>query len=148
MLHPNLVRTIDTASTFRDTAPKQDWEIADDRGKEAAGEAGKTAGHAHPSSPVEETWLLLEYCDQGSLIVCPLNWHRRTHRRKCLVSTLGSHALTLRAVKELLGMEHAGHSAAVAHVRMACWRGGLARVLMDHQIWLWCWLLLPRLPLA
>lgn len=77
VVHTNLVRTIDTASAYRDTAPKLDWEIGHDKAKEEeAAKEGEGNEHAastsgQPPAPVEETWLLLEYCDQGTLIVRP-----------------------------------------------------------------------------
>lgn len=78
VVHSNLVRTIDTASAYRDTTPKPDWEIGQDKAREEAaaarGEAANTtdttaSSSGQPAAPVEETWLLLEYCDQGTLIV-------------------------------------------------------------------------------
>lgn len=65
--HPNLVSTLDAASAFREPVAKLAWEVA----KEAEDAAdGRAAEQQSSSAPVEETWLLLEYCDQGSLMVC------------------------------------------------------------------------------
>jgi hypothetical protein len=76
LAHPNLVRTIKTASAFREPLHKLDWEVTQDGGNTASPpeEAESPAKSAVNSpgkeeKPVEETWLLLEYCDQGSFIV-------------------------------------------------------------------------------
>lgn len=70
LAHPNLVRTIDTASAYREPLHKLNWEVTQDAA--AAPESPAKTPVASPGEeeqPVEETWLLLEYCDQGSFIV-------------------------------------------------------------------------------
>lgn len=66
--HPNLVSTIDAASSFREAVPKLAWEMAKE-GEEAAADGVDNPAQPEVNEPVEETWLLLEYCDQGSLMV-------------------------------------------------------------------------------
>lgn len=64
--HPHLVSTLDAASAYREPVPKLAWEVAREA-EEAA--QGVPAQQQSSAAPVEETWLLLEYCDQGSLMV-------------------------------------------------------------------------------
>ena len=66
--HPNLVSTIGAASAFRESVPKLAWETAKESEKAAADDSEKSA-QPEVNEAVEETWLLLEYCDQGSLMV-------------------------------------------------------------------------------
>lgn len=70
LVHPNLVRTIESATAFKDRPQKVDWEVKQD--SEAAQTASPSAQKQDPQAsaqPIEETWLLLEYCDQGCFIV-------------------------------------------------------------------------------
>ena len=75
--HPNLVRTLDAASAYREPFAKLAWEVA----KEAEeAKDGKAAEQQSSNGPVEETWLLLEYCDQGTLMVCrPADYSQPSH---------------------------------------------------------------------
>ena len=70
--HPNLVSTIGAASAFRESVPKLAWETARESEEAAADDSHKPA-QPEVNEPVEETWLLLEYCDQGSLMVSGLS---------------------------------------------------------------------------
>ena len=52
-------------------AAKLAWEVpkeAED-GEAKGADGGATAPQETAGEPVGETWLLLEYCDQGSLLV-------------------------------------------------------------------------------
>ena len=70
--HPNLVSTIGAASAFRESVPKLAWETAKESEEAAADDSDRPA-QPEVNEPVEETWLLLEYCDQGSLMVSGLS---------------------------------------------------------------------------
>jgi hypothetical protein len=74
--HPNLVSTLDAASAFLEPAAKLAWEVpkeAED-GEAKGADAGGTAPQETAGELVGETWLLLEYCDQGSLLVRTSPW--------------------------------------------------------------------------
>ena len=66
--HPNLVSTIGAASAFREAVPKLAWETAKESEDAATDDSDKSV-QPEVNESVEETWLLLEYCDQGSLMV-------------------------------------------------------------------------------
>ena len=85
--HPNLVSTLDAASAYREPVPKLAWEVAQDA--QAAGD--EKAAEPCNAEPVEETWLLLEYCDQGSLMVCRCACHRETGSQQIPVASLPCH---------------------------------------------------------
>ncbi len=91
LAHPNLVRTIDTATAYREPLQKLDWEVKQDAAAEGTSPASQqsskaespTASRAYSptksqsnDAPIEETWLLLEYCDQGSFVVNSLGRFR------------------------------------------------------------------------
>ena len=84
LAHPNLVRTIDTATAYREPLQKLDWEVKQDEAAEGTSPASQQSSKEESptassiKSPaksksydaaIEETWLLLEYCDQGSFVV-------------------------------------------------------------------------------
>lgn len=62
--HPNLVSTLDAASAFREPVAKLAWDMEEERQDSDRAPPGQSN-----ADPVEDTWLLLEYCDQGSLMV-------------------------------------------------------------------------------
>ena len=74
--HPNLVKTLDAASAFREPIAKLAWEVAKEA-QDASEAPGGNIAEQTDAAPVEETWLLLEYCDQGSLMVCCAAHHSR-----------------------------------------------------------------------
>ncbi|BDA44193.1 probable serine/threonine-protein kinase STY13 at C-terminar half [Coccomyxa sp. Obi] len=83
LAHPNLVRTIDTATAYREPLQKLDWEVKQDAAADGTNPASQQSSKAESPTtsptkspaksqsddgPIEETWLLLEYCDQGSFV--------------------------------------------------------------------------------
>lgn len=125
LAHPNLVRTIDTATAYREPLQKLDWEVKQDAAAEGASPSSQqfskaespTASPAKSQSndaPVEETWLLLEYCDQGSFVV------RASQEVSCCVL---SKDMRFASASSCCSSPHTAHAAAKVSMH-ACVKGG------------------------
>lgn len=90
--HPQLVRLLDSATAQRGSrlgrADSSSWQSGGTSSRTsltAFGESGD--GYAERSSQLEmETWLLLEYCDMGTLMV--------RHRHQCSERVLSAHGFS------------------------------------------------------
>ena len=73
--HPQLVRLLDSATAQRGSrlgrADSSNWQSGGTLSRSSSSAFGESAdGYAERSSQLEmETWLLLEYCDMGTLMV-------------------------------------------------------------------------------
>lgn len=72
LAHPNLVRTLETGKATRDPGgPRRSPSLGGGSARGSVLLEGTPLERANSARLLEETWLLMDFCDMGPLVVSP-----------------------------------------------------------------------------